>query len=84
MRAGVSARAGPATYYFKEVFISFERLLHPAGGRLFGPVFRPEVVLGSGEKAVDVVERRPPSTPRTYRKLCEAHFFPQMNLLTQA
>jgi hypothetical protein len=27
------------------------------GGRLFGPDFRPEVVPGSGEKAVDVVER---------------------------
>jgi hypothetical protein len=27
------------------------------GGRLFGPDFRPEVVLGSGEKAVDDVER---------------------------
>jgi hypothetical protein len=34
-----------------------ERLVHPAGGRLFGPVFRPEVVLGTGDKAVDVVER---------------------------
>jgi hypothetical protein len=37
--------------------MSSEKLLHPEGGRLFGPDFRPEVVPGSGEKAVDVVER---------------------------
>jgi hypothetical protein len=73
-----------ATYYLKEVLMSFERLLHPAERRLFGPVYRPEVVLGSGEKAVDVVERRHPSTPRIYRNLREANFFPQVNLLTQA
>src|SRR5258705_4245050 len=49
-RAGVSTRTSLATYYLKEVFLSFERLLHPAGGRLFGPVFRPEVVLRSGKR----------------------------------
>jgi hypothetical protein len=57
--------------------MSSEKLLHPAGGRLFGPVFRPEVVLESGEKAVDVVERLPPSRPRIYRKLREAPDYPQ-------
>src|SRR6266516_759941 len=74
---GVSTRGGPARYYFKGVFLFFERLLHPAGGRLFGPVFRPEVVPGSGDKAVDVVERRHLTMPRTYRNLSEAAFFPQ-------
>jgi hypothetical protein len=62
--APVFQPAAPRTkHYFKDVFLFFERLLHPAGGRLFGPVFRPEVVLGSGEKAVDVVERRDPTRP---------------------
>jgi hypothetical protein len=54
------------------------------GGRLFGPVCRPEVVLGSGEKAVDVVERRRPSGPRICQNLGEAPNFPQARKLTQA
>jgi hypothetical protein len=54
------------------------------GGRLFGPDFRPEVVLGSGEKAVDVVERRHPSMPETYVNLREVPVFPQGGQLTQA
>jgi hypothetical protein len=66
------------------VFLSSERLSTQRVRRLFGPVFRPEVVLGSGEKAVDVVERRHPSIPKIYRNLCEVNFFPQVNLLTQA
>src|SRR6266550_5439880 len=73
----VSTRRGPARYWFKGVFLLFERLLHPAGGRLFGPVFRPEVVLESGDKAVDVVERRHLTMPQTYRNLSEPSFFPQ-------
>src|SRR6266576_1046122 len=73
----VSTRGGLARYCFKGVFLLFERLLHPAGGRLFGPVFRPEVVLESGDKAVDVVERRHLTMPQTYRNLSEPSFFPQ-------
>src|SRR5947208_7107239 len=42
------------------------------GGRLFGPDFRPEVVPGSGAKAVDVVERYHLSMPKSYRKLSDA------------
>jgi hypothetical protein len=37
--------------------MSSEKLLHPAGGSIFGPDFRPEVVPESGEKAVEGVER---------------------------
>jgi hypothetical protein len=48
------------------------------GGRLFGPVFRPEVVRGSGENTVDVVERSYPTTPQIYRKLSEALSYPQV------
>jgi hypothetical protein len=42
---------------YKEGFYPPKGFSTQRGGRLFGPVFRPEVVLGSGDKAVDVVER---------------------------
>jgi hypothetical protein len=64
--------------------MSSVKLLHPAGGRLFGPDFRPEVVPESGEKAVEGVERWHPTPPRTYRKLGEAPVFPQPESLTYA
>jgi hypothetical protein len=57
--------------------MSSEKLLCPAVGRLIGPVFRPEVVLDSGEKAVDVVERRIPVMAGIYRNLSEPPEYPQ-------
>src|SRR6266540_3342088 len=49
----------------KEGFCPPKSFSTQRGGRLFGPVFRPEVVLRSGEKAVDVVERRQTSRPKS-------------------
>jgi hypothetical protein len=42
---------------YKEGFYPPKGFSTQRGVRLFGPVCRPEVVLGSGDKAVDVVER---------------------------
>ncbi|HEX9380688.1 MAG TPA: hypothetical protein VF891_04240 [Gaiellaceae bacterium] len=79
--AGVSTRVRSAKDCLKEGSYLQKSFSTQRGGRLFGPVFRPEVVLGSGEKAVDVVERRRPSRPKSYRKLLEAIHRPP---LTQA
>src|SRR6476661_3412858 len=72
------------TYYFKRGRLSLERLLHPAGGRLFGPVFRPEVVPESGIRLWMLWRGDTRHTPRICRKLREASFCPQARLLTQA
>src|SRR5207253_8788459 len=82
--AGVSSWTALARTSSKEDSYPPKGFSTQRGGRLVGPVFRPEVVLGSGEKAVDVVERRHPSGPRICRKLSEARDFPQGWPLTQA
>src|SRR5580765_1464306 len=62
----------------------FRKASPPNGGSTLRAGFPARSRSRVGEKAVDVVERKHPSTPESYRNLREAPFFPQARLLTQA